>query len=339
MAATNAIPKPPLTAKTLIFDTASHTLNIRASHPVPTPDPAKNEHLIQVKTTALCTRELDWPALFPVAIFSENPEKLITPGYDLAGKVITSPSGSPFHPGDEIYARTLPSRPGNCREYTISRTEEMALKPQNLSWVEAATVPLSAITAWQALFEHAGLKGLDDPSTDGKRILITAAAGGVGVWLVQLARITGLHVVAQVGNAKNDKFVKELGASETVNYKLTSLKEWAEGEGPVDIVFDLMGGKTLEDAWYCVKDKGTLISIVEPPETWRPEGLKNKVVKNEFFIMKPNGQQLAEISRLLNEGQCKAVVDSIWELEDYEGAFAKLNEGHANGKVVIKISE
>ena len=339
MAATTIIPTLPLTAKTLIFDTASQTLNIHASHPVPTPDPAKNEHLIHVQTTALCTRELDWPTLFPAAIFAENPEKQITPGYDLAGTVITSPPASAFHPGDEIYARTRASRPGNCREYTISRTEEMALKPQKLSWVEAATVPLSAITAWQALFEHAGVKGLDDPSTEGKRVLITAAAGGTGVWLVQLARIAGLHVVAQVGNAKNDKFVKELGASETVNYKTTSLKQWAEREGMVDIVIDLLGGKTLEDEWFCVKDEGTLISIFEPPENQRPEGLKNKVVKNEFFIMEPNGQQLAEISRLLDEGQCQPVVDSIWELEDYEGAFARLNEGHANGKVVIKVTE
>ena len=327
------------TNKTLIYDLASQTLNIHPSRPVPMPDPAKNDHLIHVKTTALCARELEWPAQFPDAIFSENPEKLITPGYDLAGTVVTASPASPFHPGDEIYARTLPNRPGNCREYTIARTAEMALKPQKLSWVEAATVPLSAITAWQALFEHAGIKGLNDPSAKGKKALIIAAAGGVGLWLVQLARIAGLEVVAQVGGEKNDKFVRRLGASETVNYRMESLKEWAESHGPVDVVFDLLGGKTLEDAWYCIKDRGILISIVEPPEGRRPEGLKNKVVKNEFFIMKPNGQQLAEISRLLDERQCEAVVDSTWSLEEYEGAFERLDGGHANGKVVIKVAE
>ena len=189
------------------------------------------------------------------------------------------------------------------------------------------------------MFEYAGAKGLNDPNTNGKRILVTAAAGGVGVWLVQLARIAGLEVVAQVGSAKNDKFVRGLGASKTVDYKITSLKEWAEREGPVDIVIDILGGKALEDAWSCVKDRGTLISIFEPPEGRRPQGLKNKVVKNEFFIMEPNGQQLAEISRLLNEGQCETVLDSTWELEDYEGAFERLNGGHANGKVVIKVTE
>lgn len=337
MAATTTTSTHPLTQKALIFDPASQTLHLHASQTVPTPDPTRNDHLIHVQTTALCSGELTWPALFPVAIFAENPEKKITPGYDLAGTVVTAPSASPFRPGDEIYARTRPSRPGNCREYTIARTEEMALKPQKLSWIEAATVPLSAITAWQALFEHAGVKGFDDPRK--KKVLVVAAAGGVGVWLVQLARIAGLEVVAQVGSAKNDGFVRGLGASKTVNYKTTSLKEWAERDGPADIVCDLVGGKTLEDAWYGVKDGGTLISIVEPPEGRRPEVLKTKVVKNEFFIMTPDGQQLAEISRLLNEGKCEAVVDSVWDLEDYEGAFEKLNGGHANGKVVIKVAE
>ncbi|KAL9125365.1 MAG: hypothetical protein Q9217_005422 [Psora testacea] len=339
MATTTSIPKHPLTARALNFDTATQKLNIHPSRPVPVPDPAKNDHLIHVKTTALCSRELVWPSLFPTSMFAENPEKQITPGYDVAGTVITAPPASPFQPGDEIYARTRPSRPGNCREYTIVRTQEMALKPKKLNWVEAATVPLSAITAWQALFEYAGVKELDDPNANGKRVLIVAAAGGVGVWLVQLARIAGLEVVAQVGSAKNDKFVRELGASETVNYKEESLKAWAEREGPVDVVFDLMGGKTLEDAWFSVKDGGTLISIFEPPEGRKPEGLKDKVVKNAFFIMEPNGQQLAEVSRLLNEGQCKAVLDSVWDFEDYEEAFKRLDGGHANGKIVIKVTE
>ncbi len=339
MAATSNLTENPLTNKTLIYDLASQTLNIHQACPVPIPNPAKDDHLIRVKTTALCARELEWPVLFPDGMFCENPEKQITPGYDLAGTVITAPPASPFRPGDEIYARTTPSRPGNSREYTISRTREMALKPQKLSWVEAATVPLSAITAWQALFEHAGVNGLDDPDAAGKTILVIAAAGGVGVWLVQLARIAGLEIVAQIGSAKNDKFVRGLGASETVNYRTESLKEWAERHGPVDMVFDCLGGKTLGDAWYCVKEGGTLISIVEPPEGRRPDELKSKAVKNEFFIMDANGQHLAHVSRLLNEGQCEAVVDSIWDLEDYEGAFERLNGGHANGKVVIKVTE
>lgn len=331
--------KPPSTARTLIFDTSSKTLRLEASHPVPTPDFTKNDHLIHVKTTALCTGELLWPIFFPEAIFAENAEKKITPGYDLAGTVISSPPGSPFQPGDDIYARTRPSRPGNCREYTIARTQEMALKPPQLDWVSAATVPLSAITAWQALFEHAGVTGFNDPSWKGKRVLVTAAVGGTGIWLVQLASLAGLEVVAQIGSPENEKLAKALGASETVNYKLMSLKEWSEKNTAPDIVFDLVGGKTLEDAWYCVKDGCVLVSIVEPPPGRKPEGLEPNNVKELFFIMQPNGQQLTEISKLLDEGKCRPVVDSVWALEDFEKAFERLDGGHTRGKVVIKVAE
>ena len=329
----------PTNMKALIFDPPTHTLTIHPSRPLPTPTPSKTDHLIHVKTTALCARELAWPTEYPDAFYAATPENLLTPGYDLAGTVFTAPPSSPFRPGDEIFARTLPSRAGNCREYSVARTGEIALRPRTLSWVEAATVPLSAITAWQALFEHAGVGGLHDSSSAGKRVLVSAAAGGVGVWLVQLAKIAGLKVVAQVGSVENDAFVRELGAAETVNYKVESLKAWAEREGPVDIVVDCLGGKTLEDAWFCVRDGGALISIVEPPEGRRPEGLKEKVVKNNFFIMKPNGEQLAGISRLLDGRQCKPVVDSVWDFEDYEKAFERLDGGHARGKVVIKVTE
>jgi NADPH:quinone reductase-like Zn-dependent oxidoreductase len=173
--------KLPRTARTLIFDLSTQTLHLEPSHAIPVTDSARNDHLIRVHTIALCSNELKWPILFPAALLADNPDKQITPGYDLAGTVVTSPPNSPFQPGTEIYTRTRASRPGNCREYTIARTEEIALKPQILDWVDAATVPLSALSAWQALFEHGGVNGLDDATAKGKRVLVTAAAGGVGV--------------------------------------------------------------------------------------------------------------------------------------------------------------
>ena len=331
--------QPSATCKALIYNHIHKTLSLSPEHPIPIPDPTKTDHLIKVKTTALCARELKWVEDFPDAIFSENPSKEITPGYDLAGIVLTTPPGSPFKIGDEILARTRPNRPGNCREYTIARTYEMALKPQKLSWVESATVPLSALAAWQALFQHAGVNGLHDPESAGKKVLVTAAAGGVGVWLVQLARIAGLDVVAQIGNAKNDKFVRDQGASRTINYRQESLRQWAEREGPADIVLDNVGGETLEDAWFAVKNGGALISIVEVPELRKPKALPQKDVRSEFFIMDPDGQQLTEITKLLDEGKCRPVVDSEWKLEDYDEAFERLDGGHANGKVVIKVAD
>ena len=152
------------------------------------------------------------------------------------------------------------------------------------------------------------------------------------------ARIAGMKVIAQIGSVKNNEFVRGLGASKTVNYRTESLKEWAERENPVDVVIDGIGGKTLEDAWFSVEEGGTLISIRELLEGRRPEILKKKLVRNEFFIMKPNSQQLAEVSRLVDEGQCVPVVDSVWKFEDYQGAFDRLDGGHATGKVVLKVT-
>ena len=345
----------PSTAKTVIYDLATRTLHLRPNVAIPTPDPTKGDHLIRVQTTALCARELEWPFLYPDAIFSDNPEKLIIPGYDLGGTVVTSPPGSHFQPGDEIYARTPASRPGNCREYTIARTGEMALKPKNTDWLETACVPLSVLTAWQALFVHGGIEveGLVERALKGsgggggkKRVLVTAAAGGVGIWLVQLARIAGCEVVAQIGSLENDKFIRSFGASQTVNYKEVSLNQWVEmdGNNEVDIAIDSVGGKTLEECWYCVKDGGTLISLIEPPETRKPDGWEEmkegkKDVKSVFFIMEPVGSQLTEVSKLIDEGQCKPVLDSVWDLDDIEKAFERLNSGHPRGKVVVKIAQ
>ena len=326
----------PASTKTLIFDTKSEAFHFDPSSPVPAPDPTKDDHLIRVKTTALCKGELAWATLFPDVILPDNPEGLTVPGYDVAGTIISAPPASRFRSGDEIIARTSPSRQGNCREYSIARSEEMALKPSNLSWAEAASIPVSALTAWQALFEHAGVH---NPASKPVKALITAAAGSVGIWLVQFAKMAGVEVVAQVGSAENEKLVKRLGAAEVMNYKTTSLKDWAESSGPVDIVFDCVGGKTLGDAWYCIKDHGILISVVDTPEKWRPEQLMSKDVRNEFFIVANNSDQLAEISSLANEGRLSTMVDSVWDLDDYEGAFTKLAGGQVRGKVVIKVTE
>lgn len=326
----------PTLAKTLIFDPPSKFIHL-SSQPLPSIDESKGDHLIRVHATALCARELAWPELFASAIYADNPSRQITPGYDLAGTVISAPPGSPFAAGDEIYARTAASRPGNTREYTIARTTELALKPKRLGWEEAATVPLSAITAWQVLFEHGGLKDLDDPKAKGKRILVTAAAGGVGVWLVQLAKLAGLHVIAQVGSEENERFVRELGATEIINYREVGLNEWAGMGGRAHIVVDLLGGNTLKESWHCVEDGGAMISIFEPPEGMKPKELKRDV-QSLFFIMRPDGGQLAEISKLVEEKKCQPVMDSVWELAGYEKAFQRVDGGHARGKVVIKVS-
>ena len=195
---------------------------------------------------------------------------------------------------------------------------------------------LSALTAWQALFVQAGLGGFEDGSYRGKRVFVTAASGSVGSWVVQLAKAAGAEVIGTCG-PDNIDFVKSLGATEVLNYRNTDFRAWAEQEGKkVDVVIDTIGKKSLEDAWWTIKDGGLIISIFQPP--LKPAECAVKDVKSHFFIMIPDGENLSKISKLLAEGKVKTNLDSIYRLEKFEEAFARVEGGHAKGKVVIEIS-
>jgi len=324
----------PVASKTLMLDLPTLRVNL-IQHPTPTAKPNTTEHLIRVHAIALCAGELLWYTNFP----ANNPEKELVPGYDVVGTVITSPPDSPFQPGDAVYTRSNYWRTGCAREYAIVLTEELGRKPERLSWEEAATVPLSAMTAWQAL-DRAVEGGYEGSNLEGKRVLVTAASGGVGSWVVQLAKLAGAEVVATCG-PDNVDFVKGLGVSAALNYREIGIKEWAEtGKSQeVDIVIDCIGKKSLEESWWAVKDGGVLISIYQPPEQMKPAGLPAKSVKNLFFVMEPVGEQMKKITKLLDEGRAKPVMDSVFAFEDYEKAFQRLDSGHARGKVVIKVAE
>ena len=304
------------------------------------------EHLIKVYATAPCAGELLWAKNFPQVM---DKDRVAVPCNDLSGIVITAPPTSPFQPGTKIYTRTVAGRTGNARDYTIALTSELAVMPKTTSWEEAASVPLSAFTAYQQLFEHGGLrtpwKDADPAAAKAenaqKRVLITAAAGGVGVWTVQLARAAGVKEIIALVGPDNVDFIKTLGATETINYKEQSLGAWAAvpGQKKADLVIDMLGKQTLADCWFAVRDGGVLLGINEPPEMRKPKENAPKDVRNTFFIMSADGWQLKEIADLIDNGECKPVVDSIWKLEEFKDAFAKLASGHARGKVIIKVAE
>ncbi|KAJ9637123.1 hypothetical protein H2199_007409 [Coniosporium tulheliwenetii] len=256
----------PLQTPSLLHEPNSHTLTLSSC---PTPIRAPTQHLLSVHTTALCAGELLW-----AEIATHNPSSI--PGFDVAGTILTSASGSSFKPGDEVYGLTSFSRPGNARGVTVAESKELARAPKNRSWEERASVPLSALTAWQALFLHGGLAiPGEKEKNSGKRVLVTAAAGGVGAWAVQLAKLAGAEVVGTCGTG-NVEFVKRLGADDVVDYRRTGLREWVKGgkERKVDVVVDCVGGKTLEEAWVCGAEGGIIISVVMPAEKVRPrEGL------------------------------------------------------------------
>jgi NADPH:quinone reductase-like Zn-dependent oxidoreductase len=281
----------PKTQQAIIQPDIMSTVVEMTTNPVPSAKPSSTEHLIRVRTTAITKGELLWSRYFDI----KGDDKVLVPCNDVAGTVVTAPPDSPFQPGTEVYARSNYNRTGCARKYTILLTEEMAKRPQNLTWAESAVVPMSAETAWQALFEHAGLEATAGNAANKKRILVTAASGGVGVWVVQLAKWAGAYVTATCG-AANIEWVKSLGADEVLDYSKTDLKQWASQEGNrVDVAIDCIGQKSLQDAWLVVKDGGILMSICQPPEQVKPEGSRENI-KNFFFIMNPNGEQLRRVT-------------------------------------------
>ncbi|KAL2064042.1 hypothetical protein VTL71DRAFT_4536 [Oculimacula yallundae] len=298
---------------------------------VPLPTPRADEHLVRVHTAAITNGELLWPKNFALDI----PGKETTPLYDMAGTILTAPADSPFKPGDEVYGRTHYEHTGCGREYTCAPAEELALRPKSLTWAETATVGMSAETAYQALFVQAGLKREAGTGAKGTRIYVTAASGGVGSWVVQLAKWAGAEVVASC-SADSIARVKALGADEILDYRSVDIKAWASDPAKkVDLVIDCIGRQSLADAWYAVKPDGTIISIFQPPEQQRPAELDGTGVRNFFFIQDALGENLKFVTDLWEEAGFVANLDSVWPLEEFENAVKRLESGKTKGKVVL----
>ncbi|RDW65144.1 hypothetical protein BP5796_09836 [Coleophoma crateriformis] len=327
----------PTTMRALIQPDRNSTHLKLVTLPVPQANLESDEHLIRVHTTALTNGELLWPKNF--ASIPEEPAKANEriPSYDVAGTVITAPANSPFRPGDEVYARTSYFRRGCARDYTIGVTGELAKRPQRFSWPQSATVPMSAQTAWQALFIHAGLKPEAGTGAQGKRVFVTAASGGVGTWVVQLARWAGAEVVGTCGPANVD-YVKSLGAFEAIDYRSTNIKEWASDAGKkAEVVIDCIGDKSLADAWWVVKDGGVLISVYQPPEQMKPAATSGSGIRNLFFVMEADGDQLGKVTKLIDEGGFVTGLDKVFQLEHFQKALERLESGKTRGKVVLDL--
>lgn len=331
----------PTKMKSLVHVQKPHSLSLVNDQMVPIP--AGNEHLLNVDAVAITSGELLWP----------RPAELNTscPGTDMAGEVVSAPRESKFKAGDQIYMRTTYPRAGSAREYSIGLEGELALRPRTISAVEAAAVPVSALTAWQALFVHAGLPLPSNYAngTNGAnhlhrpRILVNGASGAVGLWMTQLAHYAACIVFA-TASAKNADLVRDMGADEIIDYTQESIFEWSKRSGKVDVLLDTVGGSSLEDAWHAVVDAGRVLTIVPTAdmsfrtELMRPKGI-GSTVEGKFFIMEPNGQHLDQITKLIEEGSVKPVIDSVYPLEDYQKAFDRVNSRRAVGKVILKVSK
>ncbi|KAK4153519.1 zinc-binding dehydrogenase-domain-containing protein [Chaetomidium leptoderma] len=322
----------PQTMKTLLQASRTTTEVISATAPLPTPSHPEDV-LVRVHATAPCAGELLWAVNFPDSV---PPEKIMVPCQDMAGTVVTAPASSGFASGDRVYCRIDAGRAGAARDYALARVGELAKVPSNLGWIEAAAAPLSALTAWQALFVQGTL--------DAEGIKGDAAAREKnGKVRVLLAALAGAQAVVAVCGRGKEEAVRQLGATEVVDYTKTSIEEWVmagdSAAREVDLVIEMVGGTTLMGCWAAVKEGGTMITINTPPEYGKPEGMKKELAKALFFIVKPLGSNLAEISELVEAGRVRPTVDSVWEFADYKKAFERLESGHAKGKVIIKVSD
>jgi NADPH:quinone reductase-like Zn-dependent oxidoreductase len=228
---------------------------------------------------------------------------------------------SDFQVGDPVYG-IIPS--GGYAEYAIAKVGEIATKPQSLDFENAAAIPLGALTAWQAMFDLANL-------SSGQRILITAAAGGVGSLAVQLAKAKGAFVIG-MASGRNEAFVKDLGADEFIDY---TQQNFADVVKDLDVVFDTVGGETFERAFQTLKPGGFLVTAVQFPSVEKAQKFGIKAAR---VYCKPNAVQLAAISELVNAGQLKAHVSTVLPIAEVKKAHQLSQSGRTRGKIVLQIN-
>jgi NADPH:quinone reductase-like Zn-dependent oxidoreductase len=224
---------------------------------------------------------------------------------------------------------------GAQADYTVATLNELVPKPSTLDHEQAAAVPLSALTAWQALFDNAHL-------ARGQTVLIHGGAGGVGVIAVQLARWAGAQVIT-TASARNRDFLSELGANEIIDYTTTRFEEVVHD---VDLVFDTVGGDTLQRSWQVIKPGGVLVSIVSPSPPAAAQAAMSKAkgggghdVRFVYFIVEPNRDELIQIGALIDAGHLRPIVDTVFPLAQARQAYEQAAKGHTRGKIVLSVMD
>ncbi|MFE9803477.1 NADP-dependent oxidoreductase [Streptomyces goshikiensis] len=231
---------------------------------------------------------------------------------------------SRFAVGDEVFSRVDPRVGGAFAEYVAVDESLVAAKPSRLTFEEAASLPLVALTALQALTEQADVRS-------GTRVLIHGGAGGVGSAAVQIAKQLGAEVVATAGSGSVE-LVRELGVDRVIDYRTEKFEEVVSD---VDVVLDTIGGETQERSFGVLKSGGTLVSIVAIPDAEAKKARWN--VEARSFFMRPQGEQLAHLAGLVESGQLRPIVETVFPLDEASEALQKVERGGARGKTVISV--
>jgi len=331
--------------KAFILDRYGSADRVRAAE-VPAPEPRDDDVLVQIHAAGVNLLDSkiksgEFKRILPYRL------PLIL-GHDVAGVVTRVGSGvRRFKPGDEVYARPADGRIGAFAEFIAIKEDDLALKPKTLSMVEAASIPLVGLTAWQALIERARLR-------PGQKVLIHAGSGGVGTFAIQLAKHAGATAATTTSTANVD-LARSLGADIVIDYKK---EDFAEVLRDYDVVLQSLDKATLEKSLRVLKPGGQLVSISGPPDaafarsigaSWllrviigaMSYGISAKAKRRQahysFLFMRANGGQLAEIATLIDDGFIRPVVDRVFPFESINEAMAYVETGRARGKVVVSI--
>ena len=251
-------------------------------------------------------------------------------GWDLSGVVEeVGPGVTLFQPGDEVFGMPRSPLPaGAYAEYVASPARHLTRKPAGLTHTEAAAVPLAGLTAWQALVDTAQVR-------EGQRVLIHAAAGGVGHLAVQIAKARGAYVIGTASAAKHD-FVRGLGADEVIDYRTT---DFAEAVRDVDVVVDTIGGEYGPRSLRTLRPGGIVVSLASPGEAALAEEAERLGVRAQFMIVESDQAGMRELATLVESGAVKVRVDTVLPLEDVAKAHELGESGRTTGKIVLTVAQ
>ncbi len=298
-------------------------LEVLEEDTVDRPVPAAGEVLVRLAGTSVNpvdykTRE----GRFPVVGADRLPYTL---GRDAAGWVRVLGDGvTGLAPGDRVYAN-CPIDRGAYAEYVSLPAGLVAMAPKRVDLAGAAAVPLAALTAWQGLMIHAGLKS-------GQRVLVHGGAGGVGHFAVQIAKAAGATVFATARAADRD-FVRDLGAETVVDHRTDRFDEIATD---IDVVLDLVGGEVQDRSWKVLRAGGILVSTVQQPDPAKAAAAGAR--PGRLHVTEPSGSQLKEIATLIDSGKVKVTIAARYDLDKVGDAQAALEKGGVRGKIVVSIA-
>lgn len=289
------------------------------------PEPGLTEILVRVHAAGV--NPVDWKTRAEGAFGTWGETPIL--GYDVSGVVEeVGPGVTLYRPGDEVFGMPrFPEQAGGYAEYVAAPARRFAPKPAGVDHIQAAALPLAALTAWQGLIETAGLRS-------GQRVLIHAAAGGVGHLAVQIAKAHGAYVI---GTAREDKhdFLRGIGADEVVDYARV---DFTEAVSDVDIVLDGVGGAYGNRSLEVLRRGGHLVTLPDPGGLPDPARAAELGVHAGWTVVEPDRAGLLEIARLVEEGRLRAEIDTVLPLEDAAKAHAYGERGRTQGKIVLRVS-